>query len=195
MNYVSAKKASEFYAVSTDTLRRWADSGKVQFITTEGGHRRYAIKEHSDKRKSFIYARVSSKKQEKDLQKQIKHIKKLYPKHEVISDIGSGINLKRKGLVGLLDKVLANNVKEIVVYSSDRLSRFGNDFLEYIFNKFKVNLIIVNESEEKSDEQELAEDLLAVTTVFSARYYGKRKYIKKTKKSKNKIKGKSKKAK
>lgn len=186
MDYVSAKKASEYFSVSTDTLRRWADDGKIQFITTQGGHRRYVIPQLDDDRESIIYARVSSNKQKGDLKRQIKLLQELYPDYDVVSDIGSGINLKRKGLLSILDKVLANNVKEIVVYSYDRLSRFGNDFFEYLFDKFKVNLVIVNKTSDKSDEQELAEDLLAITTVFAARYHGKRKYKKSKDKSKSK---------
>jgi predicted site-specific integrase-resolvase len=174
--YVASKDAQKFYNVTANTLRRWANNGTIKYITTQGGHRRYYIQDKNDNRQTFIYARVSSKKQEQDLQRQIKFLKNKYPKHQVITDISSGINYNRKGLNSLLEQVFQSNVKEIVVFSQDRLARFGFDLIQNICTHFHTKLIIENSKEQQTYEQELAEDLLSVVTVFTARYHGSRKY-------------------
>lgn len=185
MDYVSAKEAMLIYKVSQDTLRRWANSDKIAFITTKGGHRRYAKpidQKKKNSRQKIIYARVSSKKQESDLKRQIDFLKQKFPKHTVISDIASGVNFTRKGFNSILEQVFAGNVKQVVVSSHDRLSRFGVDLIENIFKHFDTKLVVENSSTEiKSPQEELAEDLLSIVTVFTAKYHGARKYIKKNK--------------
>ena len=98
--YVSSKKAQAFYNVSPQTLRHWANTGKIKIKKTTGGHNRFFIPKETrkNKYKEIIYARVSSKKQESDLKKQIQFLKNKYPQFTVIKDIGSGINFNRKGL-------------------------------------------------------------------------------------------------
>lgn len=181
MSYVTPNEAALFYGVSNDTIRRWALSGKIKFILTDGGHHRYLInqtlQQSTEQLKSkIIYARVSSKKQSADLKRQIQFIQKLYPSYEVISDIGSGINFHKKGLLLLLDRVFKSSVSEIVVYSDDRLARFSSELFQFIFKNFNVKYTVLNEKSIKSDSEELADDLMSIITVFSARYYGKRKY-------------------
>jgi excisionase family DNA binding protein len=180
--YVSPKEAKIALGISDSTLRRWAKDNKIDFITTDGGHRRYNIKDKQEKKgEKIIYARVSSKKQEHDLQRQIKLLTDRYPDHTIVSDIASGINYKRKGLTAILDKLFARNISEVVVYSKDRLSRFGFDLFEYLFKSFGAKLIVESNTTEKSSEEELAEDLLSVVTVFTARYHDSRKYKNKSK--------------
>lgn len=177
--FVSSKKAQKFYDVSPETLRQWALRGEIEFITTNGGHRRYKVicsNDNKNERKSYIYARVSSKKQEEDLKHQVVFIKKKYPNYQVLTDIGSGINPNRKNFKTLLDKILDGTVKEIVVAHKDRLSRFSFDIIQFICRKFGTKLIIINEKEDKEPTEELTDDLMSVITVFSARYYGRRKY-------------------
>lgn len=181
--YVSSKKAIEFYGVSKDTLRRWDASDKIKTIRTKGGHRRYIINKNTDKqdkRISYAYARVSSVKQKNDLQNQIEFLKQKYPSHTIVSDTGSGINFKRTGFRSILEQLFANNVKEVVVASSDRFSRFGFELFEFIFDQFNAKLKTINSETFKSPQEELSEDLMSIITVFSARYYGKRKYKTKT---------------
>lgn len=103
-DFVPSREAQEFYKVKEQTLRDWANSGNINHIVTTGGHRRYCIsRSPSEHRKKIIYARVSSKKQENDLERQVKYLQKRYPDYEVIKDIGSGINYKRKGFRGILE--------------------------------------------------------------------------------------------
>lgn len=180
--FVTSKKAQEFYKVSGETLRQWAIKKEIEFVTTEKGHRRYKIfckNSENGPKKLYIYARVSSSKQKKDLKNQINFIKHHTPsksKYTIISDIGSGINFKRKGFKTILEQVLDGNVKEIVITNRDRLSRFSFELIQSICRKFGTKIIVIDDKQNKSRQQELADDIMSVITVFTARYYGSRKY-------------------
>jgi putative resolvase len=174
MTYVSTKEAKKFFKVSEQTLRRWAASDHIAVKFTPGGHRRYLIPSKNSSK--IIYCRVSSAKQKKDLQRQIQFMREKYPKHEIIQDIGSGINFKRKGFLSILQRIFKGSVSEVVISSCDRLARFDFEFFDWLFNQFGCSLICINKSKFKSSEQELAEDLLSIVTVFTARYHGSRKY-------------------
>ena len=182
--YVSSKDAQHFFKVSSDTLRRWADENKIKTIKTKGGHRRYLIQQSNqlqnkkDKEgEKVIYARVSSKKQESDLNRQIIYLSNKYPNHKVISDIASGINFKRPGFNSILDGIFNGNIKEIVVFSHDILLRFVFELFQNICSKFDTKLIVDSDTTKyKSPSEELAEDLLSIVTIFTAKYHRSRKY-------------------
>lgn len=179
MNYANPTEASKIYGVCTATLREWANEGKIDFIKTEGGHRRYClpIEKIEDSKKSYIYARVSSKKQENDLGRQIEFIKSRYPNYEIIKDIGSGLNFKRKGFRKILEQLFQGNINEVIISSSDRFSRLGaKEFFEWLFIYFGGKLTTLNDNEYKSKDEELSEELLEIITVFTARHYGTRSY-------------------
>ncbi|MBT5423922.1 IS607 family transposase [archaeon] len=177
MSYVTQKKAEKYYNVTSKTLHRWDEKGKIKTKRTEGGHRRYFIKEEKDDGKiSIIYTRVSSKKQKSDLQRQTKFLKNKYESYKVISDIGSGINFSRKGFNSILDELFKRNIKEVVVTRKDRFVRFGYSFFKDLFNRFGAKLTVITDKKNKTSEEELSEDLLSIITVFTARYYGKRRY-------------------
>lgn len=123
------------------------------------------------------YCRVSSNKQKDDLERQIENVKtymiaKGY-QFEIIQDIGSGINYNKKGLNKLLDMVTNGEVEKIVVLYKDRLVRFGFELIENICNKYGAKIEIIDNTE-KTEEQELVEDLIQIVTVFSCRLPGKR---------------------
>lgn len=172
--YVNSKDAAKYYTVSLDTLRRWDKQGKIKTIRTEGGHRRYFIPKNNEQ--NIIYARVSSSKQSDDLQRQVEFLRKQFPNYEIITDIASGINFKRKGFKTILDRVFEGKVKNVVVATDDRFTRYGFELFEDIFTRFGTKLYSVSDKQYKSPEQELSEDLLSIITVFTARYYGSRKY-------------------
>ena len=178
--FVNASKAQEFYGVTLDTLREWDKKGKIETVRTSGGHRRFFVPEKNDGKK-IIYARVSSKKQSDNLGNQIKYLQSKYPTYELISDIGSGINFERKGFRKILEQLFSNNIQTVVVTSKDRLCRFGIELFEYIFQRFGARLEILdsNEYEPKSPNEELADDLLSIVTVFTAKHHGRRNYKKK----------------
>lgn len=180
MEYVTPKQAKQIFKVTDKTLRRWEKKGKITSTRTEGGHRRYKIhrgKINKNKRgKQIIYARVSSGKQKEDLERQINYLKRAFPKHILVTDIGSGINFNRKGFKAILEELFTYNIEEVVVTSQDRFARFGFDFFEFLFKKFDSKIHVINEKQIKTAEQELSEDIISIITVFTARYHGRRKY-------------------
>ena len=189
--WTSAKHASKAYGVTGQTLRTWAKSGKIQSTQTDNaGPRRYFIEtpfvgnagaesklpgsSDTDSRDSYIYARVSSAKQKYDLGRQIELLQQHYPNHKTISDVGSGINFKRPGLDTLLERISQGFVKQIVVLQRDRLCRFAFDLMETICRFHGTKIVVFESNPDKSDASELAEDLLAINTVFICRLQGKR---------------------
>lgn len=194
--YVSTKELIRTYGISATSLRKWSDEDKLRFILTPGGHRKYSAtdvekllrsKSKSNNvvlrplRTGIIYARVSSQKQKAagDLQRQIDSITQRYPHHEVISDVGSGINYQRSGFISLLDRVQRGLVSEVVVAQRDRLCRFGFDLVEWIFKSQDTSIVVLSKDDQNKDSTtELAEDLLAITTVFVSKHHGRRRYSK-----------------
>ena len=179
MSYGHPKKTAEHFGVCTATLREWSNKGKIEFITTDGGHRRYKLpiesKDNPDGK--YIYTRVSSKKQEGDLKRQVEFLRKEYPDHKVITDIGSGLNFKRQGFRKILEQLFEENIEEVVISSSDRFSRFGTrDFFGWLFDHFGGRLTILKDRDYASPDEELAQDLLEIVTVFTARHHGRRSY-------------------
>jgi predicted site-specific integrase-resolvase len=104
-----------------------------------------------------------------------------FPTHSIITDIGSGINFKRKGLRTILELAMSGAISEVVVAYRDRLCRFAFELVEWILQYHKVKLVVLNQTleGETTDRSELAEDLLAIINVFNCRINGKRKYKKK----------------
>ena len=96
-------------------------------------------------------------------------------KYELITDLGSGMNYYKKGLTSLINRILNNEVKRLVITHKDRLLRFGAELIFSICEAKGVEEIIINSGEEKcSFEEDLAKDVLEIITVFSARLYGSR---------------------
>ena len=123
------------------------------------------------------YCRVSSNKQKDDLERQIENMK-LYltaqgKPFEIISDIGSGIDYKKKGLKELMKRISQNKVDKVVVFYKDRLLRFGFELVEYIASLYDCDIEIIDHTE-KTEQQELVEDLVQIITVFSCKLQGKR---------------------
>jgi len=177
------KELSEILKVSVETLKYWENTGQIKATKTKGGHRRYLYtipdvptNQQSQSKKKYIYARVSSFKQKDDLERQVNALQKEYPDYEVIKDIASGINFRRRGLITLLDQVLAGGVSQVVVAHRDRLTRFGFELFELLFQRFGVILTVLSDSDIQEPTTELAKDLLSIVTVFTARYYGSRSY-------------------
>ena len=117
MNVYKPGELAKKLNISRETIRLWAEEGKIKIIKTDGGHRRYIYEENEKKcdRQKIIYVRVSSTKQESDLKRQIEFLQKKYPGYKVISDIGSGLNYTRKGFARLLEGIFTGTVEEIVI--------------------------------------------------------------------------------
>ena len=184
--YYSIHEFSKMIGVSAQTLRNWDNNGKLHpHHTTASGYRYYSeeqlhqILNIKPKKNRVIigYCRVSSQKQKEDLERQIDHVKtyllaKGQP-FEIISDIGSGIHYKKKGLQELIKRISENQVDKVVVLDKDRLLRFGFELVEYIASLYNCEIEII-EHTEKSEQQELVEDLVQIITVFSCKLQGKR---------------------
>jgi len=184
MVFVKSKDATSYYNISDSTLRKWAREKLIRAETTKGGHWRYWIEDKSQQSNTpqneqssnyIIYTRVSSKKQSRNLDKQSIFLKSKFPNYTLITDIGSGINYNRKGFRTILEQLFQGNIKKVVVAHQDRFIRFGFDFFQWMFTQFGSVLETMEESDDKKSN-DLTADLMEILTVFTARYYGKRKY-------------------
>lgn len=135
------------------------------------------------KRVNICYCRVSSKKQYLDLERQIQFMKLKYPNHQLISEIGSGINYKRKGLTKIIDLAIEGKINELVIAYKDRLARIGYELIEHIIiTHSKGKIIIVNKLEEQTPTEELVKDVISIMNVYVAKINGLRKYTSKIEK-------------
>lgn len=124
-----------------------------------------------------VYARVSTRKQLDDLGTQLCDLQRRHPGARVFSDVGSGLNFKRKGLLSLLELAFEGRLRSVHVAHKDRLCRFAFDLLEHVLRRHGAQIVVDahdGDAAAASPELELAEDVLAVVTVFGARLYGKR---------------------
>ena len=190
--YYSIREFSKILGVTAQTLRNWDMKGKLHpHHTSSNGYRYYSheqlnqvlnIKPNID-RMVIGYCRVSSNKQKDDLERQIENMK-LYlnaqgKPYEIISDIGSGINYKKKGLQDLIKRISQNQVEKVIVMYKDRLTRFGFELIEYVANLHHCDIEIIDNTE-KTEQEELVEDLVQMIRVFG--YKSQRKHVNKTKK-------------
>ena len=181
MKYYSAKRAAEILGYNPDYLRELATQGKIDFIRTSGGHRRYNVEAFIQSESeptpivTVCYCRVSSTKQRDDLERQVNFMRDIYPDAEVIRDIGSGLNFKRRGLQGILDRLLAGDKLQLVIAHRDRLCRFGIEAIQYMVEQNGGELVVLDKSVH-SPTEELTTDLLSILQVFSCRMPGLRRY-------------------
>jgi len=190
MLYSIGKFAKEI-GVTTTTLRNWDKSGELKpFKITNGGTRYYSeqqlnkyINKEVEKTKCiYIYSRVSNRGQKDDLVNQQEFLKqyanaKGYIVVDIITDIASGMNFKRKNWNKLLKKVINKEVSKIIIAHKDRFVRFGFDWFEEMCRLFDCEIEIVN-NEKLSPQEEMIQDLISIIHIFSCRIYGLRKYKK-----------------
>ena len=188
MKYYSAKTVTQILGVTAQTLRNWDKEGKLKpAYTKSNGYRYYSeddvlsyTKERDRKKDKKLvgYVRVSSNKQEDDLIKQKEnlenYLKQTNQEYEIISDIGSGINYNKPGLRKLIEKINKKEVDEIVVLYKDRLLRYGFELIEYFASLNNVKIRVLDKIN-KTEDEELVEDLVQIITVFSCEIQGKRK--------------------
>jgi putative resolvase len=167
------------------TVRRWVKEGKIAAVQI-GREARIPITEVErflgEQRAGIIvlYARVSGHAQKEDLQRQVQQLEqwaqlaRTGQKTMTLADIGSGLDTERKSFQRLLALVQDYQVAEVVVTFADRLTRFGLSYLRTLFSGYGVTLTVLSPDEDKTPEQELTEDLLALITSFAGRLYGRR---------------------
>ena len=167
------------------TVRRWIKAGRIQVVQV-GREVRVPRSEIErivgtvDGRLLVLYGRVSGRGQQDDLNTQLERLQAWASSQRkdvetlVLSDIGSGLKAGRRQLQRLLKMVCEDRVAEIAITYEDRLTRFGQEFLETLFSCFGVTLTVLDPGLEKTPEQELTADLLALIASFSGRLYGMR---------------------
>jgi putative resolvase len=194
--YFGGKKTCEILGVHMQTLYNWDKSGKIEVIRSTGGKRFYNVNKYLEDnrnenenkkenkiqikidKKKICYIRVSTIGQKNDLKRQKEYMKNKYPEHEIIEDIGSGINFNRRGLRKIIDLAIEGKIEEVIVAYKDRLTRFGYELLEDMIDKYSGGKIIVenNKDEKKEAKEELVEDVLQILNVYTAKMNGLRRY-------------------
>jgi len=182
--FIKIGEAAKILGVSVQTLRRWEMSGELLPTNKSKGKTRYYDRDkllgktgagHS---LTVAYARVSSYDQKDDLKRQVEVLNSFCAKQgwdfQTIQDLGSGMNYQKKGLKTLLDMILEKRMSRLVLTHKDRLLRFGAELIFALCEAKQIEIVIINKGDEVSFEEELAQDVLEIITVFSARLYGSR---------------------
>ncbi|NQV78709.1 MAG: IS607 family transposase [Lutibacter sp.] len=183
--FISGKEASKILGVGRHTLYKYERENLIKTIRSPGGKRFYNVKEYlknnnmlvdepieKEKRK-ICYARVSSHSQKKELENQKAILKQIYPDYELLYDIGSGINFKRKNFLKIIEYGINNELETLIVTYKDRLCRIGYELINTLLKNTEIKELYNND---KSPEEEVVSDLIEIITVFSSRVYGLRSY-------------------
>ena len=172
------KEVCQRLGISYATLREYVKKGYIQPVVLETGKWRFREEDVERlmgivrKRKAILYARVSSNTRKDELVNQVKYIEENVKEYDrVITDVGSSLNVKRKGFIKLLRMILNNEVSKVVMAYPDRLVRFGFEILEEVCKAHNCELVVLNR-EDKTPEQELVEDLISILVSFSGKLYG-----------------------
>ena len=189
--HLRLNEAAHLAGVCTATLRNWANQGLVDHYLTPFGQRMFhkesilaltrGVCPPEQTQQDVVYCRVSSKKQENDLARQVALLRTAYPNAMVVTDIASGLNWHRKGLKTILELAMSGRLRSVVVANRDRLARFAFELIEWIITNNGGRLIVHDPSNgglEQTSEQELAEDILSIVHVYSCRQMGRRRYRK-----------------
>lgn len=180
---VKIGEAARLLGTSPRQLRTWEATGELlPARKTKGGTRYYDVAELLElgnaSAPTIGYARVSSHHRKADLEHQAEVLQAYCAakgwRFEIISDLGSGMNYRKKGLRRLLEMILKRQIRRLVILHKDRLLRFGAELVFALCEIQGIEVVIVNKGSEPSFEEELAQDVLEIITVLSARLYGSR---------------------
>ena len=181
---LSIGEAAAALGVAVATLRRWHRQGRLlPALRTLGGHRRYASEASGAQTpavgKTICYTRVSSHDQREQLLTLAARLERHchaagFAHVEVVTDLGSGLNYRKKGLQRVLLEILRGRVSRLVIVTKDRLLRFASELLFQICRFSGVEVVVLDATADVSREQQLTEDLVEILTVFSSRLYGSR---------------------
>ena len=186
---LSIGEVAMLFGVCIQTIRRWDKSGKLKSATrTMGNHRRYnqdIIKSIinnepiQDKNITICYSRVSTQAQKDDLIRQTQVLKQYaiqnnYNNVKYIEDIGSGLNYNKKGLQELIYLLLSGEINTLIIQYKDRLLRFGSDIIFTICKQKGIKVVILENTLNKTKEEDFALDVLSILTVYTSKIYGSR---------------------
>ena len=185
---MKAKELLSTLKITRQTLTRYVKLGKIKFTLNPLGRYEYdeksvyAFLNKDIERKVYVYARVSTNKQKKDLQNQIELLKTYcfsngIKINGVYSDIASGISFdKRIDFFKLLDEIIAGKVESVIISYKDRLSRVGFELFDNLFKKFGTRIVVVSEiGNPKLDSEEIFEEIVSLLHCYSMKLYSKRK--------------------
>jgi putative resolvase len=184
--WLNSSQAARLIGCHAQSIRRWEKEGKIKAYRTPGNQRRFKRSEveqlagFAAKSLGLVtvcYGRVSTSGQRDDLERQIEFLSKRYPESEIISEVGSGLNFKRRKFIAILKRVVSYDIQRLVVAHPDRLCRFGFDLVQWLCTEFGCELVVLD-NRKLSPEQELITDMLSIVHCFSSRLYGLRKYRK-----------------
>ena len=174
------KEVCQKLGISYRTLQSYVKKGYIKPVILQSGKWRFREEDVERlmgivrKRKVVLYARVSSNKQKDDLVNQVKYLEENVKEYDqVITDVSSGLNMKRKGFLKLLRMILNNEVSKIVIAYPDRLVRFGFEIIEEACKAHNCEIVVLNK-EDKTPEHELIEDLTSILVSFSEKLQGMR---------------------
>jgi putative resolvase len=190
-NTYSPKEFGKLIGRTTNTLQKWDREGKLKAHRSPTTNRRYYTHDQylqyrglvaPEQGFTIVYSRVSGIAQKPDLAHQVSALEAYCQQRSItvdewLSDIGSGLNYKRKQFNRLMEMVELGQVRRIVIAHRDRLVRFGYEYFEAFCERHHTEIVVIN-GETMSPEQELVRDLIAIVTVFSARLHGLRSYRK-----------------
>lgn len=197
MNHLlGGKEASEKLGVHQRTLMQWDKKGLINVVRTPGNKRLYDVdkflkenvleKEEEKKEEleelneklNICYVRVSTNGQKDDLENQKNIMKEIYKDYIIIEDIGSGLNLNKKGLRKIIDLAIKGKINRLVIAHKDRLVRFGFELIEDLIKKYSNGEIVIlnKKTNEKKPEEELVNDVLQIMNVYVAKMNGLRRY-------------------
>ena len=185
---MTAKEVLRVLQITRPTLTKYVKEGKLK-VTIKGNGRYdydadsvYKMLNKDIERKTYLYARVSTLKQKKDLENQVQLLKNFcfqngYVINGIFQDIANGISFdKRKQFFELLDDILAGKVNRVIITYKDRLSRVGFELFVYLFRKYGCEIIVISEvGSEKLDSQEIFEEIISLLHCYSMKLYSSRK--------------------
>lgn len=184
-------RAAVYISRHPKTLQALDRTGVLPAHRTSTG-RRYWLRQDLDAylgrtavvapRSNVAYCRVSSQAQRPDLKNQRRIVEEFCVARgienvEFIEEVGGGLNFKRPKFLQLVDSIVADAIGKLIIAHKDRLARFGFDLISHVAVKHGCDLLVIN-TEQVSPEQEMVQDLMAITHCFSSRLYGLRNYRK-----------------
>jgi predicted site-specific integrase-resolvase len=205
VKFVGGKEASRILGVHQRTLYLWEKKGEIETIRTSGNKRLYNIEKYLKNHKcsnseeqevcnnlddldsketklNICYVRVSSSSQKDDLERQKDLMKAKYKDYTVIEDIGSGLNLNKRGINKIIHLAIKGKINEVVVAYKDRLTRFGFELIEDIIEKYSNGKItVLNKRQTTDPHEELVKDVMAIMNIYVAKMNGLRRYKNKDK--------------
>ncbi|MFP6344746.1 IS607 family transposase [Helicobacter pylori] len=187
---MKSKEVLKILKISRVTLWKYVKSGKIRVKQEPNGYYIYndsdvySLAGIEDGRLNVVYARVSTQKQKQDLHNQIENCisfinAKGISVDSIYSDIKSGMSLDRKGFMELLNAVMLFKIKAVYISYKDRLARLSYELVEKLFSDYGTKIVIINQCESISLEQELFEDIMQTIHSFSMKMYSKRRIAKK----------------